>query len=628
MKSAAELLEALNAHDEGQRLEAKLSKEVGKSILTTICAFANCDGGEILCGVRRVRGNLFGSYVVEGIDEPDKLQSDILNACNAQTFNRPVDVTSDVFELDNKSVVVFSVPPRIPHPCHLYFSKEQYPRGVYLRRGPTDRQCTDEDIPLLQQEQLRFSFDCSVVENANLDQIDSSLVRQFRDLRFRNHFNPADQDLPEKQFLQRLSCLVESKGRDCPTAAGILLFGSGHAIRQHFPNARFEYARVPSIDLVPDPGLQPLHERKTFEGPLMITINEVIRWLLDDLPLESTFSDGLQRQDHPIIRDRIARELVVNAVCHRSYLETGPIEITRYSNRIVVQNPGHSLVPVHRLGSLISKCRNEKIAAALRDVGWADTRGTGIGYVKSRLDQLGFMPPVFESDPEGGIFRATLLLKRFPKATFSGSPFEPQIDRILFLCWEMQSVNVSCCQSIVEDDEDMARGYLRELLDAGLISEAGGRANRHYVPTPDSHSLFSELCSDSTVKQSDSTGSVKYSTGKTAESVSLSVFRGDAEGSISSQMSELPSEIRELVAGLGERSTPENVVRVMLSLCRWKSLGATELAIYMNRSKVWVREQYVAGLLEKRMLELDGDKNSPKVKYVSPESGRQYLDSL
>lgn len=625
MKSAEELFEALNAHDEGQRLEAKLSKDAGRSILTTICAFANCDGGEILCGVRRIRGKLFSEYVVEGIEEPDKLQSDILAACNGQTFNRPVDVTSDVFELNNKSVVVFSVPPRSPQPCHLYFAKDQYPRGVYLRRGPTDRQCTDEDIPTLQQEQLRFSFDSTVVENANLDQVESSLVRQFRDLRFKNHFNPSDQDLPEKQFLQRLCCIVENRGRDCPTAAGILLFGSAHAIRQHFPNARFEYARVPSSDPVPDPGLQPLHERKTFEGPLMVTINEVIRWLLDDLPLESTFSDGLQRQDHPIIRDRIARELIVNAACHRSYLESAPIEITRYSNRVVVQNPGHSLVPVHRLGSLISKCRNEKIAAALRDIGWADTRGTGIGYVKSRLDQLGFLPPVFESDPEGGIFRATLLLKRFPKTDFVNSPFEPKIDRILFLCWELQSINVSCCQSIVEDDEDMARGYLRELLDAGLISEAGGRANRHYVPVQNSQSLFADLCRNSKNNLSNPTVKEQHGTTMPETAVSLTVFRAETDEPLGTQMSELPEAIREQIAGLAERSTPDTVVRVILSLCRWKSLGATELAIYMNRSKVWVREQYVSSLLEKRMLALEGDRNSPKVKYVITELGDRFL---
>lgn len=627
MRSAAELFEALNAQDEGQRLEAKLSNEAGKSILTTICAFANCDGGEILCGVRRKKGNLFGEYVVEGVEDPDRLQSDVLTACNGQTFNRPVDVTSNVFELEGKNVVVFSIPTRLPHPCHLYFSKEQYPRGVYLRRGPTDRQCTDEDIPTLQQEQVRFSFDSSIVENANFDQLESSLIRKFRDLRFKNHFNPVDQDLPEKQFLERLSCLVERKGRDCPTAAGILLFGCDHAVRQHFPNARYEYARVPSIDRVPDPGLQPLHERKTFEGPLMKTINEVIRWLLDDLPLETTFNDGLQRQDHPIIRDRIARELVVNAACHRSYLESAPIEITRYSNRIVVQNSGHSLVPIHRLGSLISKCRNEKIAAALRDIGWADTRGTGISYIRSKLDQLGFMPPVFESDPETGSFRATLLLKRFPQNTFASSPFEIQLNYILFICWEMQSINVSCCQSIVEDDEGMALGYIRELLDAGLISEAGGRANRYYVPVENSQAVFEELCRNSTNSGSNSTGKKLDSTGKPESPVGLTVFRADVDDSSSTSMSELPQVIREQIAVLGERSGPNAIVRVILLLCQWKTLGATELAIYMNRGKVWVREQYVSALLDKGMLELDGEKNSPKVKYKITRLGIKFLDS-
>lgn len=42
--TALELLESLNLLDENEHIEAKRASEVGKSILETICAFANEPG--------------------------------------------------------------------------------------------------------------------------------------------------------------------------------------------------------------------------------------------------------------------------------------------------------------------------------------------------------------------------------------------------------------------------------------------------------------------------------------------------------------------------------------------------------------------------------------------------------
>ena len=54
--TALELLESLNLLDENEHIEAKRASEAGKSILETICAFANepgLGGGWLLLGVVR-----------------------------------------------------------------------------------------------------------------------------------------------------------------------------------------------------------------------------------------------------------------------------------------------------------------------------------------------------------------------------------------------------------------------------------------------------------------------------------------------------------------------------------------------------------------------------------------------
>jgi len=85
MRSAEDLLQELAALDESHRIEAKQARQIDRSVMETVCAFANepgLGGGYLLLGVRRDPQDLFAStYRVEGIDNPDKLQSDLASQC-------------------------------------------------------------------------------------------------------------------------------------------------------------------------------------------------------------------------------------------------------------------------------------------------------------------------------------------------------------------------------------------------------------------------------------------------------------------------------------------------------------------------------------------------------------------
>jgi ATP-dependent DNA helicase RecG len=65
---------------------------VGRSLLETVCAFANepgLGGGWLLLGVTREEQALFPSYQVEGVPQPDKLCADLATQCR-DIFNVPV----------------------------------------------------------------------------------------------------------------------------------------------------------------------------------------------------------------------------------------------------------------------------------------------------------------------------------------------------------------------------------------------------------------------------------------------------------------------------------------------------------------------------------------------------------
>ena len=68
MKTAKELFDELNSWDENRRIEAKSASAVGKSMMETVCAFANepgLRGGYLLLGAKRTGMTEDGKPVYE-----------------------------------------------------------------------------------------------------------------------------------------------------------------------------------------------------------------------------------------------------------------------------------------------------------------------------------------------------------------------------------------------------------------------------------------------------------------------------------------------------------------------------------------------------------------------------------
>lgn len=80
-----ELLGMLQNGDESERVEAKKSTDkVGESALETISAFCNepgLNGGYLVLGLKKSDTNNPPRYTVNGVSDPDKLQSELVNLC-------------------------------------------------------------------------------------------------------------------------------------------------------------------------------------------------------------------------------------------------------------------------------------------------------------------------------------------------------------------------------------------------------------------------------------------------------------------------------------------------------------------------------------------------------------------
>src|ERR1700722_20121552 len=106
------LIATLNAVGEKTKIEAKTGREIGKSILETVCAFANepnLDGGILLLGVKKIEMPKQIKYQAIGVLNPEKIIDDLVSQCRT-VFNYPVQVEIYQEIIQGKTVIGVSVP--------------------------------------------------------------------------------------------------------------------------------------------------------------------------------------------------------------------------------------------------------------------------------------------------------------------------------------------------------------------------------------------------------------------------------------------------------------------------------------------------------------------------------------
>jgi len=373
-----ELYRQLLLLDEHTTIEAKTGSAIGKSILETVCAFANepdLGGGYMLLGVAHDEDTAFGGYRVAGVPDIRKNQEDLASMC-ASAFNVPVRIDVAAAMIDGKQVLGVYVPEAQPGDKPVYLKNRGLPRGAYRRIGASDIECTEDDLRILYQARNTRTFDETVIPDGMLEDIDDAAIEEYRAIAAKSMPGAEALRWAREELLAALGCIAEDKGRTFPTVAGILLFGSEKALRRCFPLMRTDYIRVTGTEWIEDP------ERRfdcvEIRSPLMRAARRALAAVMDDIPREFSLPEGqMERREIPLLPDRPVREAIVNAIMHRDYRVHGPIQIIRYSNRLEIRNPGYSLVSEDRLGEPGSKCRNQKIAAVLHETSLAETKGSG-----------------------------------------------------------------------------------------------------------------------------------------------------------------------------------------------------------------------------------------------------------
>ncbi|MDO8291164.1 MAG: ATP-binding protein [Parvibaculum sp.] len=585
MRSAAELLDELNAVDESTRIEAKRASDIGKSVMETVIAFANepgLDGGYLLLGVDwaiNAKGDTV--YRPVGLPDPDKMQRDIASQC-AGMLNVALRPEMQLEQVDGKSVLVVYVPEADVTHKPVYKKATGLPGGAFRRIGSSDQHCVDEDLWVLRGEsQPLHGPDSSILSDARLDDFDPAAISAYR--RDRARINPQAEELAygDEDMLEALGALRRADRMLQPTLAGIVLFGKSLALRRLLPMVRIDYIRVPGNEWVEDPEnrFQSIDIRK----PLMLALPLAEASIIDELPRGFRLPEGqLQSVQEPILPRKVVREALANAAMHRNYTLHSPTQIIRYSNRIEIRNVGYSLKEPAQLALPGSRLRNPAIAAVLHDLHLAEAKGTGIRAMRRLAAEAGLPLPDIHSDRQANEFKLTLFLHNLLTEedhawlrSFAGKAVSAEEAKVLIYARETGAVDNTSCRDFCGLDTLAASLVLRRLRDRGLLLKQGAGSRTYYVLYSPDRSTSPEAVQPELPLEISS-----YS----AQDVVISTNPHKLDQQSPQALVGIPEELLQRVRASGQKPRQATVRELLRELCALRPYTAQELCQILGRS--------------------------------------------
>ena len=650
MRSAEDLLQELTTLDESHRIEAKRCTKVDRSIMETVSAFANepgLGGGYLLLGVVRDPDDMFGTaYQVVGIENPDKIQSDVASQC-ATIFNRPVRPIISVEAVQGKAVIVVYVPESAATDKPIYISNLGLPRGAFRRVGPTDQQSSEDDLIALYMGHQVETYDSSLLPDTDITDIDPDALNEYRRLRAKVNSAAEELSWSDEDLLRSLGAVVKRGVEIRPTVAGILLFGTSMALRRCFPMMRIDYIRVPGRQWVEDP--EHRFDQIEIRAPLLLAIRRAENAVRDELTQSFSLPEGaLAREDEPALPLRVIREAIVNSVMHRSYRIHGPTQIIRYANRIEIRNPGHSIKTEEQLGEPGSQTRNPKIAAVLHDLNIAETKGSGIRAMRELMIQHNLLPPTFESTRQPDQFVATFLFHHFLGTediawlrAITPETLTDEESRALIFVREVGAIDNAAYRSINRTDTLNASTHLRRLRDLELLTMKGSGSQTYYVPGRPFASTAASVHMTQMQLSADDLGGMEAETGQnrqldtqthqaTAQThqVSAQTYQVSAQTYQHDQHTHqaipaLPQGIIDRLPTEGTRPRRSLISQLIRDICTVQPMSARDLASLLRRQdhkhlvKEFLTPMVAEGLLAYTIPKME---KHPDQKYTIPSS--------
>lgn len=374
-------LEKMFSDMETDRVEKTISVSKEDKFGEAICAFANDlthhnQPGYLIVGV-----NDDGSR--SGLKVEEQLLQTLLSFRTDGRIVPPPALTVSKFTFPDGEVAVVEVQPHFLPPV-------RYKGKVCVRVGPRRGTANEAEERILSEKRSAFArtFDALPCKGSSLEDISIELFK----LRYLPSAIDADTLAENNRELKaQLASLkfYDLKG-DCPTYAGILMFGNNP--RFFAPGAYVQYVRFTGEDEASDFDFE-----HRFDGDLTTQLGQmeefikanIVKMVLPEL-------GGDYVSSYPL---RAVKEVLFNAIVHKDYQSNAPVKFYEFSNRIEISNPG-GLYGRARPENFPNEndYRNPALAEAVKNLGFINAFNVGVKAALAALKKNGSPEPEFVKD--------------------------------------------------------------------------------------------------------------------------------------------------------------------------------------------------------------------------------------
>lgn len=366
---------------EQDRIEKTISRNDADKFGEAICSFANDLPNHKLPGYLLVGVHDDGSRAGMSIDE-QQLQT-LLSFRTDGRIVPPPALTVAKFTYPDGEVAVLEVQPHFLPPV-------RFKGKVCVRVGPRKGTANEAEERILTEKRSAFArtFDVLPCKGSTLEDISLEL--------FKLRYLPSAIDRETllengRELKQQLASLkFYDLKEDCPTYAGILMFGLNP--RFFIPGAKVQYVRFTGEDEASDFDFE-----HSFEGDLTTQLGQmeefikanVVKMVLPEL-------GGDYVSSYPL---RTLKELLFNAVIHKDYQSNAPIKFYEFSDRIEISNAG-GLYGKARPENFPNEndYRNPALSEAIKNLGFVNGFNVGVKAAIAALSKNGSPEPEFIKD--------------------------------------------------------------------------------------------------------------------------------------------------------------------------------------------------------------------------------------
>ncbi len=419
--------------------------------MKSVVAFANGTGGKIIFGIADKTKEVIGFDKEDVFKRVDAIANAVSDSCEPAIIP---DIT--LRTVDGNTVIVAEISEGRQRPYYIKTLGRE--GGVYVRVAGTTRLADEYMIKELMFEGSNRYFDQALCTGLTITDEDiDALCKAVKEQAVKNAHNEEQKASIKdvgRQQLRSWGVLIERDGKDYPSNAYAILTGCGglHVAIQ--------------CGVFKGTTKEVFVDRREYTGPLWEQIDEAFQFVLRNIHLGATLV-GIYRQDIYEIPPDAIRELIINAVVHRSYLDHGTIQVAVYDNRLEITSPGK--LPMGQTIERMKEGYSKISRGQVNDTNDLNCDLKGAGKVSDNADKMpdntSKVPNSADEVPDNAI----------------KMPDSDQEQRIYKYVLENGSITTNTVMELLNVKQRRARVILQSMIEKDWLRKAGAARSTIYL---------------------------------------------------------------------------------------------------------------------------------------------------